>query len=57
MGFNFFKKNNKTVLVDLEKAEKEGLISKEEFLELKLKRAKRELDDYLESKKPKKNRK
>lgn len=51
--FNFFKKNKKEV-IDLEKALKEGLITKEEFLELKLKRAKKELDDWLGSQKPKK---
>lgn len=53
-AFNFFKKDKKTILIDLERAEKEGIISKEEFLELKLKRAKKELDDYLESQKSKK---
>ncbi|GAH94176.1 unnamed protein product [marine sediment metagenome] len=52
--FNFFKKNNKTVLVDLEKTEKEGLITREEFLELKIKRTQRELDDLKESKKGRK---
>ncbi|GAI32907.1 unnamed protein product [marine sediment metagenome] len=49
MNFNFFKKklNNK---VELEKAEAEGLITKEEFLELKVKRAEKELKDYRNSK-------
>lgn len=52
--FKFFKRSNKEVCVDLEKAEKEGLITREEFLELKIKRIQRELDDLRESKKKKK---
>jgi len=49
---DFFKKktNNPT---DLEKAEKDGLITKQEFLELKIKRAEKELKDFLEGKKKK----
>jgi len=49
MNFNFFKKKSNDK-VDLEKAEAEGLITKEEFLELKVKRAEKELKDYRNSK-------
>lgn len=49
--FKFFKKNNKTILIDLEKAKKDGLITEEKFLELKLKRAEKELKTFLASKK------
>jgi len=49
MNFNFFKKKSNDK-VDLEKAEAEGLITKEEFLELKVKRAEKELRDYRNSK-------
>ena len=52
-NFNLFKKKT-GFLVDLEKAQKEGWISKEEMLTLKVKRAENELKEFLEGKKKKK---
>ena len=49
MIFNFFKKG-KEGLNTLEKARYEGLITEREFLELKVKRAERELERYTEVK-------
>ena len=49
---NFFKKKSDNT-TDLEQAEKDGIITKQEFLELKIKRAEKELKDYLESQKKK----
>ncbi|GAI06498.1 unnamed protein product [marine sediment metagenome] len=42
---NFFKKKSDNK-VDLEKAKAEGLITEEEFLELKIKRAQKELKEF-----------
>ena len=45
MNFDFFRKKSNSK-VDLEKAKAEGLITEEEFLELKVKRAEKELKEY-----------
>jgi len=51
---DFIRKKANNPIDDLEKAEKEGLITKEEHLALKLKRAEKELKDFLEGGKKKK---
>ncbi|GAH90052.1 unnamed protein product [marine sediment metagenome] len=43
---NFFKKKSESKIDDLEKARAESLITEEEFLTLKVKRAEKELKEF-----------
>jgi len=54
MNFNFFKKKPDNKIDDLSRAKAESLITEEEFLELKVKRAEKELKEFQNKKNIKK---